>query len=141
MSPDTAVRLVVTNDLMVDRFIKRWLHQHYPGWDADPHEFTEIGTERYAVVYITVGRTSAGRRVYFRRDRATRTKTTTGASPLRCPPMRHCAARVADRSCQCILISPRPRRVHTSRALSASAEYYEERPMRIQQDSSRWRLP
>jgi hypothetical protein len=64
-SPDTAVRLVVTNDLMVDRQISRWLRQHYPGWTADPHEFTEIGTERYAVVYISAPN-QGGRRVYFR---------------------------------------------------------------------------
>lgn len=64
-SPDTAVRIHATSDLMVDRFITRWLRSHYPGWDADPHEFTEIGTERYAVVYITSPNKS-GRRVYFR---------------------------------------------------------------------------
>ena len=64
-SPDSAVQLLATNDLMVDRFIRRWLHQHYPGWDAQPHEFMEIGTERYAVVYITSAN-EPGRRVYFR---------------------------------------------------------------------------
>jgi len=64
-SPDTAVRLVVTSDLMLDRYIKRWLHQHYPGWDADPHQFMEIGPERYAVVYITAPQ-QPGRRIYFR---------------------------------------------------------------------------
>jgi hypothetical protein len=60
-----AVRLVATNDLMVDRFIKRWLRTHYPGWDAEPHEFQEMGPERYAVVYIT-SPNNPGRRVYFR---------------------------------------------------------------------------
>ena len=64
-SPETAVRLVSTSDLMVDRQIKRWLKAHYPGWDADPHEFQEIGIERYAVVYITSANNPA-RRVYFR---------------------------------------------------------------------------
>ena len=64
-SPDTAVRIHATSDLMVDRFIKRWLRTHYPGWDAEPHEFTEIGTERYAVVYIS-SPNNPGRRVYFR---------------------------------------------------------------------------
>jgi hypothetical protein len=64
-SPDSAVRIVATSDLMVDRFIKRWLRTHYPGWDADPHEFMEIGMERYAVVYIT-SPNNPGRRVYFR---------------------------------------------------------------------------
>lgn len=64
-SPDTAVRITATNEMMVDRFIKRWLRQHYPGWDADPHEFQEIGLERYAVVYIT-SPNNPGRRVYFR---------------------------------------------------------------------------
>jgi len=63
--PDTAQRLVSTTDLMVDRQISRWLRQHYPGWTADPHEFMEIGAERYAVVYITAPNQS-GRRVYFR---------------------------------------------------------------------------
>lgn len=64
-SPDSAVRLLATNDLMVDRYIKRWLRQHYPGWDADPHQFMEIGMERYAVVYITAPN-QPGRRIYFR---------------------------------------------------------------------------
>ena len=64
-SPDSAVRLVATSDVMVDRQIDRWLRTHYPGWDADPHEFMEIGTERYAVVYIT-SPNNPGRRVYFR---------------------------------------------------------------------------
>jgi hypothetical protein len=65
MSPDSAVRIVATSDLLVDRFITRWLRTHYPGWDADPHEFMEIGMERYAVVYIT-SPNNPGRRVYFR---------------------------------------------------------------------------
>ena len=64
-SPESAVRLVSTSDLMVDRQIKRWLKAHYSGWDADPHEFQEIGIERYAVVYITSANNPA-RRVYFR---------------------------------------------------------------------------
>ena len=64
-SPDTAVRIIATSDLMVDRYIKRWLRTHYPGWDADPHEYMEIGMERYAVVYITSSN-NPGRRVYFR---------------------------------------------------------------------------
>jgi hypothetical protein len=64
-SPDQAVRLVVTSDLMVDRQVNRWLRTHYPGWDADPIEYREIGPERYAVVYIT-SPNNPGRRVYFR---------------------------------------------------------------------------
>ena len=64
-SPDSAIRLVATNDLMVDHFISRWLRTHYPGWNADPHEFMEIGMERYAVVYIT-SQNNPGRRIYFR---------------------------------------------------------------------------
>jgi len=64
-SPESAVRLVVTNELMVDRYITRWLRQHYPGWNADPHEFMDIGFERYAVVYIT-SPNNPGRRIYFR---------------------------------------------------------------------------
>ena len=64
-SMDSAVRLVVTSDLMVERQIARWLRTHYNGWDADPHEFQVIGDERYAVVYIT-HKDHPGRRVYFR---------------------------------------------------------------------------
>jgi len=64
-TPDNAVRIVATNDMMVDRFIRRWLRTHYPGWNADPHEYTEMGPERYAVVYIT-SPNSPGRRIYFR---------------------------------------------------------------------------
>ena len=64
-SPESAVRLVAANDLMVDRFISRWIRTHYPGWSADPHEFTEIGMERYAVVYISAP-DNPSRRIYFR---------------------------------------------------------------------------
>jgi hypothetical protein len=62
---ESAVRIVATSDLMIDRFISRWLRTHYPGWDADPHQFQDIGDERYAVVYIT-HKDHPGRRVYFR---------------------------------------------------------------------------
>jgi hypothetical protein len=62
---NTAVRIVATSDLMIDRFINRWIRTHYPGWSADPHEFTAMGDERYAVVYITHP-DNPGRRVYFR---------------------------------------------------------------------------
>ena len=62
---DTAVRLVVTIDLMVDRQIQRWLRTHYKGWDSDPHEFQQMGDERYAVVYIS-HKDHPSRRVYFR---------------------------------------------------------------------------
>jgi aspartate/methionine/tyrosine aminotransferase len=68
-SYQSAVRLVVTNDVMLDRQIARWLHVHYPGWDADPHEFQNLGEERYAVVYIT-SPNNPGRRVYFRLQRS-----------------------------------------------------------------------
>lgn len=64
-SLDSAVRIIATNDMMVDRYIKRWLRTHYPGWDADPHEYMMYGDERYAVVYIT-STNSPGRRIYFR---------------------------------------------------------------------------
>jgi hypothetical protein len=64
-SPDSAVRLVVTSDLMVDRQIQRWLRTHYKGWDSDPHEFQQMGDERYAVVYIS-HKDHPSRRVYFR---------------------------------------------------------------------------
>jgi aspartate/methionine/tyrosine aminotransferase len=66
---ESAVRLVVTNELMLDRQIKRWIHTHYPGWDADPHEFQDLGEERYAIVYIT-SPNNPGRRVYFRVQRS-----------------------------------------------------------------------
>ena len=45
---------------MLDRYIKRWIAAHYPGWNADPHEFPELGNERYAVVYITSPTTPDG---------------------------------------------------------------------------------
>jgi hypothetical protein len=64
-SPDSAVRVIATSDLMVDRYITRWLRTHYPDWHADPIDYQEIGTDRYAVVYITASN-NAGRRVYFR---------------------------------------------------------------------------
>ena len=64
-SMNTAVRLIGTSDLMIERQIRRWLRTHYPDWTADPHEFTSIGDERYAVVYITHP-DNPGRRVYFR---------------------------------------------------------------------------
>jgi hypothetical protein len=64
-SMDSAIRLVVTSDLMVDRSISRWLRTHYKGWDADPHEFTNFGDERYAVVFIS-HKDHPSRRVYFR---------------------------------------------------------------------------
>lgn len=64
-SPDLAVRIVTASDLMVDRFVNRWLRTHYPGWDADPIEYQEIGMERYAVVNIT-SPNNPSRRVFFR---------------------------------------------------------------------------
>ena len=64
-SPADAVRIMVTNEIMADRTIKRWLRTHYPGWDADPIEFTDIGFERYAVVRIKA-ENNPSRRVYFR---------------------------------------------------------------------------
>ncbi len=64
-SPETAVRLAVTSDIMVDRQVNRWLRTHYPGWSSDPIEFMDIGFERYAVVRITSAN-NPSRRVYFR---------------------------------------------------------------------------
>jgi|SRR5690349_4938799 hypothetical protein len=64
-SYESAIRLVSTSDLMLERQISRWLRTHYKGWDADPHEFQQVGDERYAVVYIT-HKDHPGRRVYFR---------------------------------------------------------------------------
>ena len=64
-SPETAIRLVSPNEIMIDRMITRWLRAHYPGWDAEPHQMMNIGPERYAVVYITSAN-NPGRRVYFR---------------------------------------------------------------------------
>ena len=64
-SPETAVRILATSELMVDRFIQRWLRAHYPNWHHDPHEMMDIGMERYAVVYIS-SPDKPGRRIYFR---------------------------------------------------------------------------
>ena len=64
-SYQTAIRLIATNDLMLDRQIKSWLHRHYPDWDTEPHEMIDLGGERYAVVYIS-SKDNPGRRVYFR---------------------------------------------------------------------------
>ena len=79
-SPDTAVRITATNEMMVDRFIRRWLRQHYPGWDAEPHEFQDIGMERYAIVYIT-SPNNPGRRVYFRVFRSQSEENNDGFPP------------------------------------------------------------
>ncbi len=67
-SPESAVRIIAASDVMVDRFIRRWLRTHYPDWEAEPHEMTDIGMQRYAVVYITPPNhnNATGRRVYFR---------------------------------------------------------------------------
>jgi len=64
-SMNTAVRIVGVNEIMIDRYIKRWLRTHYPGWDAEPYDIQELGTERYAIVYITSAN-NPGRRVYFK---------------------------------------------------------------------------
>jgi hypothetical protein len=64
-SPANAVRVVAPSEIMADRYINRWIRTHYPGWNADPIEFTEIGFERYAVVRITSAN-NPSRRVYFR---------------------------------------------------------------------------
>jgi hypothetical protein len=67
-SPETAVRIIGTSEIMIDRYIRRWLRTHYPNWDAEPHEMTEIGMRRYAVVYISPPPNSnaSRQRVYFR---------------------------------------------------------------------------
>lgn len=62
---ESAVRIVATSDMMIDRFIARWLRSNYAGWDAEPHDFQELGDERYAVVYIS-HKDHPSRRVYFR---------------------------------------------------------------------------
>lgn len=64
-SMNSAVRLVATSEIMIDRQIKRWIRTHYPGWDAEPYEIQEFGAERYAVVYITATN-NPGQRVYFK---------------------------------------------------------------------------
>ena len=80
-SMNTAVRVVVMNEIMVDRFIKRWIQTHYPGWDAEPYEIQQLGEERYAIVYITSSG-NPGRRVYFRLKSNTRTDDDDGFPPL-----------------------------------------------------------
>jgi len=81
MSPESAVRLMVTSDLMLDRSISRWLRQHYPGWDAEPHEIMEIGMERYAVVFISTSN-QPSRRVYFRIAKSPNEDSESGFPPL-----------------------------------------------------------
>ncbi len=81
-SYDSAVRIIATSDFMIDRFIARWLRTHYPDWNAHPHEFQEMGNERYAVVYITSPNNNPGRRVYFRVLRSPNEEAEGGAFPL-----------------------------------------------------------
>jgi hypothetical protein len=64
-SMNNAVRIVATSELMIDRFIKRWLRTHYPGWDADQIDLQDMGDERFAVVNISTAN-QPSRRVYFR---------------------------------------------------------------------------
>jgi hypothetical protein len=64
-SPNNPIRLVSTSDLMLDRAVRRWLNQHYPGWTADALEIREIGFERFAVVNISAPN-QEDRRVYFK---------------------------------------------------------------------------
>jgi hypothetical protein len=78
-SYNTAVRVLAVNDLMVDRYIERWIRTHYPGWNAEPHEYQELGSERYAIVYITSA-SAPGQRVYFRVMR-TPTEDNSGGFP------------------------------------------------------------
>lgn len=77
-SPDTAVR-IVGSEIMADRFISRWIRTHYPGWSADPVEFTEIGFQRYAVVRIRSDNNPT-RRVYFRIQKQMNDPTDDGPS-------------------------------------------------------------
>jgi hypothetical protein len=80
-SYNSAVRILATNDMMIDRQIARWIRTHYPGWDAEPHEFQELGNERYAVVYITSAN-NPGRRLYFRVQRSPNEDNDGGFPPL-----------------------------------------------------------
>jgi hypothetical protein len=80
-SMNTAVRIVATNELMIDRSIKRWIRTHYPGWDADPYEIQEFGEERYAVVYISSAN-NPSRRVYFKLNKTLRDDDDDGFPPL-----------------------------------------------------------
>ena len=80
-SMNNAVRLVVANDLMVDRYITRWLRTHYPGWQADPYEIQEMGEDRFAVVYIT-STGNPGRRVYFKLTKNLHDDDNSGFPPL-----------------------------------------------------------
>ena len=65
MSMESAVRLLATSELMIDRSIQRWLRRNYPGWDSQPYEIREFGDERYAVVNIST-QNQPDRKVYFR---------------------------------------------------------------------------
>jgi hypothetical protein len=80
-SMNTAVRIVAPNELMADRYIKRWLRTHYPGWDAEPYEIQELGMERYAIVYITSS-SNPGRRVYFKLNQTVHDDDDNGFPPL-----------------------------------------------------------
>ena len=80
-SYESAVRLVVTNEMMLDHQIKRWIHTHYPGWDAEPYEIQELGMERYAIVYITSS-SNPGRRVYFKLNQTVHDDDDNGFPPL-----------------------------------------------------------
>ena len=64
-SMNNPVRIVATSELMIDRHIRRWLRQHYPGWDAEAFEMQDMGHERFAVVRISATNQQS-RRVYFR---------------------------------------------------------------------------
>jgi hypothetical protein len=77
-TPDNAVR-IVGSELMADRFISRWIRTHYPGWSADPIEYTEIGFQRYAVVQIRADN-NPSRRVYFRIQKRLNDPTDDGPS-------------------------------------------------------------
>ena len=77
-TPDTAVR-IVGSEIMADRFISRRLRTHYPGWSADPIEYTEIGFQRYAVVTIRA-ENNPSRRVYFRIQKQLNDPTDDGPS-------------------------------------------------------------
>ncbi|MEO8061354.1 MAG: hypothetical protein ABI821_01265 [Pseudomonadota bacterium] len=80
-SMNTAVRIVATSDIMIDRYIKRWLRTHYPGWDAEPYDIQELGMDRYAIVYITSSN-NPGRRVYFKLNKSVNDDDSNGFPPL-----------------------------------------------------------
>lgn len=64
-TPNNAVKIISTSELMVDRDIERWLRRNCKGCSWTRPEYQEIGDTRYAVVDVT-SQNDQQRRMYFR---------------------------------------------------------------------------